>query len=166
MAVVTQPRPEGVPLKRPPRIAHDSAKGWSLLAFLGAALTLVGGGDIIIGLFPTNFGVPEWEFATVHQVISSLPLLTIGLFVLLASGVALGRRSVIQSAAFILLLVGMLILSALVVFLSHVPLALEAAPAGPATVGVKRVIAKIALLGTVFGLTYFMAAIAGLRSFR
>lgn len=140
-----------------PRVA------WRWLGWLGLALTLAGGTDVLLGWWPPDLGVREWRFATIHQTLTGLPLVTLGLTAVLASGAALGIRKVILVVAAAMLLAGVLVLAALGAFLLDVPLALEAAT-GPAVVGVRRLIGKTIVLGGVLGSFLVVTGWSGLRN--
>jgi hypothetical protein len=138
-------------------------RGWRAVGWFGLLLAAVGFGDLALYLYPPNFGVPEWEFATLTQVFSSLPLGTIGLAgVVGAALVDRGRRRMIVIAVVLLLLSSAIGLGYLV-FLLNLPLALQAAtgPQGPA---IYRTIARGTIMAGGFGIAYLVAGIVLLRS--
>ena len=149
--VVIDNRGKSVPL-----IPADPGLAWAAVGWFGLLLFLAGLGDPLIAFIPTAFGTPEWEFGTVASVFASLPLVTIGLAGLLASGVARGRRRLVLTLGIVLTLLGLAILALLVIFFTDVPMALRAVQ-GDVLLGVKKAVAKTALLGVLFGLTYLYA---------
>ena len=144
--------------KRPPApIVPDVVESWKWVGWLAGALALVGSGDFLLAWYPTAFGTPEWEFATVAQSFAGLPLVALGLFGLLGSAVAVGRRWLVWTAVALLAVAGTGILMGLVLFLTDVPLALGASE-GIARTGIKKAIFKTVLLGLVFGGSFIWAA--------
>lgn len=140
----------------------DHQRAWKFVAIFSALLAFVALADFVLAWVPLRFGVPEWEFATVAQTLAGLPLLTIGLAGLLGSAIALGRRGLVVATAVLLLVLGLTVFAALVLFLLDVPLALRASQ-GPSSLGVQKAIVKTLLLGVAFGSAYVVSAIAALR---
>ena len=132
------------------------------MAIFSALLAFVALADFVLAWVPSRFGVPEWEFATIAQTLAGLPLLTIGLAGLLGSTMALGRRRLVVATAVLLLVLGLTVFVALVLFMLDVPLALRASQ-GPSALGVQKAIAKTLLLGLCFGTAYIVSAISALR---
>jgi hypothetical protein len=128
-------------------------------------LVLAGLGDLALAWYPLGFGRPEWEFTTVAQTFSSLPLVTVGLAALLGSAVARGNKWLTIGVAVFLAVWALLLLVGLGLFLTNVPLAFRAAQ-GLALTGVKKAVAKTVWLGAVFLTAYGWAAFAALRHVR
>lgn len=159
---MAQPRIVVSDTRRAEPRASDSAQAWKWLGWFSALLAFVGLSDFVLAWVPFRFGVPEWEFATVVQTFSGLPLVAVGLVGVLASGVARGARGTITVMAFVFLLLSLLLVAALGLFLLDVPLALRAAQ-GPALLGVQKAIVKTILLGVAFGGAFAGGGIVALR---
>ncbi|MGH7608044.1 MAG: hypothetical protein ACREME_11970 [Gemmatimonadales bacterium] len=140
-------------------------QAWKWVGWLGVVLTVVGGGDFLLGWYPLRFGVLEWEFATVAATFAGLPLVSLGFAALLAAGVARGVRWLVYLAAWAMLLFAAVIAAAFVVFLTDVPLALKAVT-GDAALGIKKAIAKTTMLAVTFAIAYVVAGLGALRHLR
>ena len=144
------------------RLRQDPDRGWSWLGWFGGMITVVAIGDLLLAWYPMNLGVPEWEFGTIAASFAGLPLVTIGLASLFASVLARGSKWGIRIVAGLLLALAAWILAALAIFALDVPMALRVVSPEVA-IGLKKAIAKTALLGIVFSAGYSIAAIAALR---
>jgi len=149
----TTPRVVTAPKKgaRPP-LGPAPELAWKILGWLGFAFTLVGGADLALTWYPWRFGNPEWEFGTVSAMLDGLPVATLGLVLLLAVGVATGRRWLVQAMAVILLALAMVIVLAAVLYATNVPIALRAVQEPLVRTGLKKAIAKSAVQATVYPL--------------
>ena len=147
------------------RSSPDTQQAWRWIGWYALVLAIAGIGDWILTLIPLRFGTPEWEFGTIAQLFSGLPLVTMGLAGLLGSAVARGSRWQVVTVSWIVLTFATLMFGALIVFLLDVPLALRLAT-GIARVGIMKAIAKTTLLGTLFIIAYVVGAIGALRRSR
>jgi len=152
--------------KRPVRSAPPSVEAaWAWVGWFGLVLAVVGGADFALGWYPTSFGSPEWEFATVASTFSGLPLVTIGIAGMVGAGLALGRRWLLIGLSVVLLIMAVFILAMFALFLTDVPVALRAVD-GPVQVGVVKAIVKTTVIALVFGAAYAAGGIAALRRAR
>jgi hypothetical protein len=140
----------------------EPVHAWRYLAGVSAVLAGVGLGDVIIAFIPLRFGTIEWEFATMASVFAGLPLIAMGLFGMLAAGLALPSRALAFGSAVLMALLATAILAGFVVFLTDAPIALASVPETVA-IGIKKAIAKTALLAVAFSLTFYVAAISAMR---
>lgn len=136
---------------------------WSALGWFGLMLIMVGLTDILLTWLPLGFGTPEWEFGTVAASYASIPLFAMGLAALLASALGSGRRWVVLSTAALLIVSSLLMAGSTSLFLLNVPIALNLAPA-EVMLGIKKTIAKTLVLGTLFPVTFLIAAIVAIRA--
>ena len=143
-------------------LSEAPAEGWKWIGWLGVLLAVVGLGDFVLAWYPLRFGVVEWEFGTVASTFAGLPLVTMGFAALLASGLARGREWLVRLMGWWLVLFGVVVLAALVVFLTDVPIALRAVT-GDAALGIKKAIAKTTMLGVVFSVAYVVSGASALR---
>ena len=136
--------------------------GWRLFGWFGLLLGIVGAFDVALQWYPLAFNSAEWEFGTISVSIASLPLLTIGAVVLLASFMARAVRSgvIVMSVVFTVLTLG--VAFGLVLFLTDVPLALRAVPAA-AAITLKKSIVRTLVMGSCFGSAYLIAAVSSFR---
>lgn len=135
---------------------------WRLLGWFGGLLVMVGGVDLASQWYPTAFKSAEWEFSVVSVTIASLPLLTIGAVVVLASFLARAKRGgvVVMGVAFAALFLAVGLMLAL--FASDLPLALRA-PAGAPLTAIKKAIVRTLVMGVGYEVAYFIAAITSFR---
>jgi len=146
-------------------VVPDTAAAWRWVGWIGAVLALAGLMDLGLAWYPPAFGRPEWEFATVAQVFSGLPLVAIGLVGVLGAALALGRKWLLIGTGVVLVLGALAILVSLGLFVTVVPLALRSAE-GMASAGIKKLIIKTLWLGLVFGAGFVGAAVAAFRQVR
>jgi hypothetical protein len=135
---------------------------WRLFAWFGLVLALVGFVDVALQWYPLAFQSPEWEFGTVSVSIASLPLLTIGSTILLASFLARGVRSGVVTMSVVFTFLALGVAFCLFVFLTDVPLALRAGR-GPEALTLKKSIVRTTVMGLTFGAGYLIAAVTSFR---
>ena len=151
--------------KAPRPIAPDTGTAWKWIGWFGLVLATVGLSDFALTWYPTNWGSPEWEFATVAASYSGLPLPTMGLIALTASAIARGVKWQIVLMSVGLIAFAIILLLGFLLFLTTAPIAFRSVE-GLALVGVKKVIAKTTMLAVMFPTAYFVAGIVGLRHLR
>jgi hypothetical protein len=135
---------------------------WQLFGWFGLLLAVVGSVDVALQWYPLAFNSPEWEFGTIAVSIASLPLLTIGTTVLLASFMTRAVRPGVVAMSVVFSLLTLAVAFGLVLFLTDVPLALRAAPA-QAAISLKKSIVRTLVMGFSFGLAYLTAAVSSFR---
>ena len=135
---------------------------WRLFAWFGLVLAIVGFVDVAMQWYPLAFQSPEWEFGTVSVSFASLPLLTIGSTILLASFLARGIRAGVVTMGVVFTLLTLGIVFGFMLFLTDVPLALRTAP-GPAALNLKKSIVRTMVMGLTFGAGYLIAAVTSFR---
>lgn len=118
--------------------------------------------DLALHWYPLAFRSPEWEFGTVATSVASLPLPTIGLAGILGSFLARGIRWGVVTTATVLLVLGVAVLAAYLLFLLDVPLALRAAT-GAAALPLKKAMVRTTVMGLGFGVGYIVAAVVAFR---
>lgn len=144
-------------------IAANPERAWRALAWLGGLLAIAGLGDFALAFIPWGHG-PEWEFGTVASVFAGLPLPTLGLAAILGSAYARGRRRTVLLLGVLLLLLALAFGIMLVTFLTDIPIALKSGAQAEVMLGLKKAMAKTALLGLLFGGAYVVAGIQALRA--
>lgn len=144
----------------------SSATAWQAIGWFGLLLGLIGLADALINWYPLAWRSAEWEFATIATTFGALPLVTMGLAALLGSFLARGVRWGVVTMAVVLLLTGLVVFALLGLFALDVPLALKASAGSPASLAIRRGVARTAVLGLGFGMGYLAAAIISFRSLR
>jgi magnesium-transporting ATPase (P-type) len=146
-------------------LAPNVDQAWRWIGWFSLVLALAGIGDWVLAWIPLRFGNTEWEFATIVSTFSALPLVTMGLAGLAGSAVARGIRWQLIAVGTIVLVWGLLILVALLLFLLDVPIALKMVQ-GPPRLGIMKATAKTVMLGGLFSVVYFGIGIQALRRSR
>lgn len=144
------------------RVERSNRFAWKVAAGLGAALSVIGVGQLALTMYPAGFGSMEWEFATTAQLLGALPLPTVGLATLLAALHARDSRPAAWALSLALALLGLAVMAALSLHLLAAPVALQLTPA-PAIGAVKQAIARTTLNGVGFSLLYLAGAAVSLR---
>lgn len=122
---------------------------WTVIAYSGFVIAVVGWFDLALLWYPLLFGNREWEFGTISAHLNGMPLSTVGLSLFVAGAIGRGWRRVnrILSVFCMLVVVGLLVIS--IMYLLDVPLALRAAP-----IQVKQALKKAILKAGVFAVVY------------
>ena len=150
---------------RPRRITSPDL-GWELLAWIGTAFVIIGGVDLILAWYPPGFGSPEWEFGTVASTLNGLPLPSLGLMLIMAAGVSQGRVWMARASAVAMLVLVAVLLAVGVLFITVVPLALEAVTNPLARTGLLKVVAKSSVLLVIYPALFTWVAVLGFRRTR
>jgi hypothetical protein len=137
-------------------------KGWRAVGWFGLLLAVIGFADMSLYLIPPGFGSTEWTFGTMARLLISLPLPTIGVAAVVGALLVNRARPAMIGAASVVLLLGLGIAVAYVLFLTTVPLALQGAE-GPQALVIVRTIARTSFMGVGFGLAYLVAGIVLFR---
>ena len=131
---------------------------WRTLGWFGAAVTLIGLGQLLLYVFPAMaFGSPEWEYGASAQLIGALPLPTVGLAALFAAGAGSGSKRGMLLLSLVLVVTALAIFAVLALFLTVVPMAIKATPANMRE-PIYQTIGRTLLSGIGFGLLYLWAA--------
>jgi len=144
-------------------LAHGAPQtAWRLFGWFGLLLVVVGGSDILSQWYPPAFHSAEWEFGTAAVTIASLPLLTIGMTILLASFLSRAKREGVVAMGVAFLCLFLAVGAALVLFALDIPLALRSPP-GPALTAIKKAIVRTAVMGFSYEIAYLAAVILSFR---
>jgi hypothetical protein len=125
-------------------------------------LAIVGLADVSLQWYPVAFSSREWEFATISTTFATLPLLTLGVTILLATFMSLGVRRGVMAMGVICAMLGMGVVACYALFALDIPIALKFAT-GPAGLPIKKAIVRALVMGACFGVGYFAAAVASFR---
>ena len=140
--------------------------GWYLLGGLGVVFALVGGMDILLAWYPPNFGNMEWKFGTVTTTLNSFPLVSLGLILLLVSGLARGRKLVVTGMVAVIILVVLLILACAVLYLPEISTALNSVTDPTIRIGLKRSIQKTTVQLVIYPLVLTWIAVMSWKHWR
>lgn len=146
-----------------PRLTPAPDFAWALFGWLGIVFTAVGGLDLLLTWYPLHFGNPEWEFGTVSASLDGLPVTTLGLVMLMGTGVARGQRWLVRTAAAAMVLLAVAILAAALLYLTNVPIALDAVTQPAIRTGLKKAIAKATAQSILYPIAYVLIAVKAWR---
>ena len=135
---------------------------WRLFGWFGLLLVVIGGSDVVSQWYPPAFHSAEWEFGTAAVTIASLPLLTIGMTILLASFLARAKREGVMVMGVAFLCLFLVVGAALVLFALDVPLALRSPP-GPPLTAIKKAIVRTVIMGASYEIAYLAALVLSFR---
>ena len=124
--------------------------GWLLLGVAGVAFFLAGAADIVLAWVPLRLGNAEWEFGTVSRSLDSLPLPLLGIALVLAAGVARGKRGWSVSAVVVLTLLALFVVIAGVLYGLDVPIAVQAVKQPLVLEGLKKSIFRTVLQAVLY----------------
>jgi hypothetical protein len=139
---------------RSPLTARESASsGWSFLFLLGVALAIIGFIDGGLNFANPQWTNLDWEFGTLSNVFTGLPVLTTGLGLMCAATAAQGSPLLHRVMAMVMIFGAVMLGLVLVVFALDVPPAVRASIAAlkPA---VKLLSLKTALMGVTYVALY------------
>ena len=135
--------------QRPGSSLLVAESAWKLVALLGVAMAVVGWVDVLLSWYPAHWASLEWEVGTISSTFDAMPLGTLGLGLVAAAGVALGRGRLVA-----VLTVGLLIVTVVAMILTAM-LALDVMPALQAVnPGLKPVLKKALLKTGLMAATY------------
>lgn len=145
---------------------RNPVAAWRSIGWFGFLLAAIGTADALTNWFPLAFQSPEWEFATIATTFGSLPLVTMGLAALLGAAFALGNRRGALVMALLLLVLGLVVLGLYALFMTNVPMALQATAGRPGSLPIRRGIMRTSIMGLGFSVGYLAAAVFSLRSLK
>ena len=151
--------------------AQSHARPWGpefayrVTGWVGGIMTLAALSDFALALYPSGFGSPEWEMATVGAVFQGLPLLSIGLAAVWVSAGGAGQRGLLLTLGAGLLLGAVLLGGAMLLFLTDLPQAVRATQ-GVSRMGIYKLATRTLFMGFLFGSAYVAAAVLALKQTR
>ena len=137
---------------------------WVLLGGIGACLFVAGGVDLLLGLLPLSFGVPEWEFGAIGAFLNRFPLFGLGLTLLLGSALGTARPRLVLLWASVLLLSSVVMFVFGLLFATNAPVILASQAGGPMASVVRKAIVKAVGQTAVYFLGFGIVAIYSIRS--
>ena len=138
---------------------------WQVLFAIGLCLMFAGAVDLGTGIYPVQFGSPEWEFGSIGNFLNRLPMFGLGLTLLLSSSLALSFARLSLLFASTLLLFSIIIFVLGVLYVTNQPLVLNAMGAAniprEATV---RILVKSGAQFLIYFTVFFTVAAYSVRS--
>ena len=149
----------------PPRVASVASDpaAWDFLGWIGLVFTIVGLLDIALAWYPAALGSPEWEFGTVASTLNALSVPAIGLMLVLASGVGVGRRWQILASSIALFTLALALVAVAALFLTVLPVAFQDVSNQLARTGLLKAAAKTVVLLVIYPAVFVWAGFQGLR---
>ena len=118
---------------------------------LGIVFLLVALTDILTSWLPPSFGKPEWEFGVSAGFFDRFPLFGLGLAILIADGVAYGRKVQVRVLASVAVLMAVTMWLVFTLFATTWPMSLRAVTGNPtAMTTMKKAGAKALAQGAVY----------------
>lgn len=142
----------------------DPDYAWSLLGYIGTAFILIGAIDIVLAWFPFVLGSAEWEFGTIGATLNGLPLPGLGLMLLLASGVALGRELRVRAVAVICVVLVLALVGLAFLYVTVIPVALSEVTNPVVRAGLMKSIVKAVALLVIYPALFGWVGFRGLKS--
>ena len=142
----------------------DPDYAWSLLGYIGIAFILIGALDIGLAWFPFVLGSAEWEFGTIGATLNGMPLPGLGLMLVLASGVALGRQLRIRVVAVVCVVLVLALLGLGFLYVTVIPVALGEVTNPVVRAGLMKSIVKALALLVIYPVLFGWVGVRGLKS--
>ncbi len=139
---------------------------WGLLTGIGLMLVVAGGVDLTLGIYPLQFGSPDWEFGAIGNLLNRLPMFALGLTMLLGASLAGRRTGWSLFWGIVLLLVGILVFVLGLFVATSVPLILTMAPDGVRRMLVIKALVKMGGQTVIYFLAFSAVAAYSIRSSR
>lgn len=149
-----------------PRGVLDPEAAWTVAGWVGLLFLLVGGFDFGNTFWPLSLGSPEWEFGTITASLNGMPVPTLGLALLMASGLAAGRRWQVRLIGLVLAALVVLLVVMAFLYATNVPIALGAVTEPMGRLGLKKAIAKTAVQLVCYPAIFLVLAVWGWRRTR
>lgn len=151
--------------------ARGAVRAWGddatyrVVGWAGVVLALAALSDFALALYPLGFGSPEWELATIGAIVQGLPLFSIALAAMWISAARRGRKWMLATVGWGLVVVAAVLLGALLLFLTDVPLAVKATQS-VARIGITKLVSRTLFMGVLFAASYVIMAVMALRQAR
>lgn len=133
---------------------------WQGILATGLLFTVFGLTETLFIWLPFRLGVAEWEFGTVSAFFDHFPSLGLGLTLIAGAGVALGWRWTVRGVAVLCVATAVFMWAAAVLYLTVLPITLQALRNPVMLTAVKKGIVKTAVQATIypFGLLWLAGA--------
>lgn len=135
----------------------------ALLKALGLAFVLIGLADVALLWFPTRFESVAWEFHTLSQTLSGLPMAVLGLGLLSYGMVRAPTRAGRLGLSAVLLIAALALIGAAALYATVVPSIVSQTPP-EAMLGVRRAVIKDGVGAVVYPILLLYMAVRVWRS--
>lgn len=139
---------------------------WRLVSGLGVLLTIVGCLEAVLLWIPANFASTAWGFSTATGFLDSVPLLGLGLALLLAASVALGRRVMTRTAASACILLALVVGLAAVLYAWALPTSIGLTTDPATRLQLTKLTVKAGLQALIYLITFMVLAALSWRATR
>jgi len=143
------------------RPSADTA--WQLVGLLGLLFAGVGWLDVLLTWYPPFWGGAEWEFGTVTASFNGLPVPALGMGLLLASAIALGRPWMVRVLAVALAVIAIMLAAAALLYVTNVPIALKTVEEPLIRTGLKKAIVKTLGQSVAYPIVFLWVAVKSWR---
>ena len=137
---------------------------WHATAILGLLFLGIGAASALMVWLPAGFGSPEWEFATPPDFFSNFPLLGLGLALLIAHGVATGRKVQVRVLATACILIAVFMWLASTLFATTFPMPLRVVSDPSKLTPLKKLGARTLVQAAVYPFALLWLAGAGWKA--
>lgn len=125
---------------------------------IGILFVLVAGMDVMLTWIPTSFGNREWEFGTVSASFNGLLSVAFGLALIQVWLARLESAWPLRLLGFIHILLALLIIGAALLYARNISIAMTAASAGGAGVGLMKAVIKTVFQSIAYPIAYLLLA--------
>jgi hypothetical protein len=158
-------RPRGADARGRSSRVDVLARAVAFLRWSGLAFFILGVTDVALVWLPTSFGNREWQFATVTASFNGTPVLLLGLIMVVTAASWEGRRWWSLAGGVVAAFSFLLVLGAVAIWASNVPLALQAVE-GVVLTGLKKAVFKTSVQSVILPIFFGGIAFQGFRGFR
>jgi len=139
---------------------------WRVAGVVGLLFALVGWLDVALTWYPFHLGSAEWEFGTVTASLNGLPVPVLGMGLLLASGMALGRPWLVRLVALWFVVTAVALAVMAVLYVTNVPIALKTVEEPALRTGLKKAIVKALGQSVIYPIVLLSVAVKSWRHAR
>ncbi len=137
---------------------------WRMFVVLGLAFLLMGLVNAATLWFPLELGESEWEFGTSSTFFDTFPMFGLGLGLLAAGAVALGRKWTARSVAALCILTAVFMWLVFALYATVVPLVIKVVQNPIALTPIKKAAAKKVVQALVYPFALLWVAGAAWRA--
>lgn len=130
----------------------------ALAGGIGILFVLVAGVDVLLTWLPTNFGNREWEFGTVSASFNGLLSVVFGLALVQAWLSRAEHAWPLRVMGFVQIVLALLVVGAALMYARNVSIAMNAASAGGAGVGIMKAIIKTSFQSVTYPIALLLLA--------
>ncbi len=119
--------------------------------------------DILLGIFPTAMGDPEWEFGVISSILNGFAIPTMGAYLLLSWLLATGKVIWSRVVGIVAIFVACLLIALAILYATAIPLALKSVEQNATLLlGMQKAMIKAAVLLVSYICLFVLAGMRGL----